>query len=51
MKVSSCKRSVAPPKTAMIAKLSQWIVATRPLRQRKYAIWMTDAAIATAVAT
>jgi hypothetical protein len=51
MKLLSCSRSVAPPKTTMIASDSQCVALARPCFQWIHAIWAIDATIATPVAT
>src|SRR5471030_76351 len=50
MKVYSCRYSVAPPNTAMIARLTHSIACTLRWRSQTQAIWPNVAMIATAVA-
>ena len=50
MKVSSCSNRVAPPNTAMIARLTHSIVSTLPRRSQDQRTWPNVAAMATAVA-
>jgi hypothetical protein len=51
MKVSSCRSSVAPPNSTMIARLAHSIGSTCRPRSLSHATWTKVAAIATPVAT
>ena len=51
MKVSSCRNSVAPPNTTMMARLTQSMVSTFLPRSLSQPTWAKVAAMATPVAT